>query len=179
VAKTLVAKRRTRPKGRSIRVKILRKDPRLARKKDLLPFHDIVECPMVVDDATSARVAIINYNGALDIGKLLKDRSAFRSIAGADTRHDPRQFRFPSSGLGDHRVDLNAARTRVRAGRSLGVRARTPYAATRKNALYDRATGALHLLYLDGPDRVPLYTCLSHDIVARERPGWHAVSELG
>ena len=60
-----------------------------------------------------------------------------------------------------------------------------PHAGYQQNAFYDRATGALHLFYFEGPDGKPVYTCLSHDIVAHElghavldglKPGYNEVS---
>ena len=60
-----------------------------------------------------------------------------------------------------------------------------PHAGYQDNAFYDRDTGALHLFYFEGPDGKPVYTCLSHDIVAHElghavldglKPGYNEVS---
>jgi hypothetical protein len=59
-----------------------------------------------------------------------------------------------------------------------------PHAGYQDNAFYDRNTGALHLFYFEGPDGKPVYTCLSHDIVAHElghavldglKPGYNEV----
>jgi hypothetical protein len=70
----------------SIRVKILPKDPLVARARSLWPADTTIECATVGDGPTSARVAIVDYNADLDTqfapAKLLKVGSGFLGIAG-------------------------------------------------------------------------------------------------
>jgi hypothetical protein len=179
VAKASAAKRHTRPKNGSIRVKILPKDPLVARKQGLWPVDAIVECPTAGDGPTSARVAIIDYNSDLDTrfapAKLLKDRSAFRGIAGLtrDTILDDFNFHQVNVWAIVEQIltlleDEEALGRPVPWASRLGRLLVLPHAGYQENAFYDRATGALHLFYFEGPDGAPVYTCLSHDIVAHE-----------
>jgi len=67
-------------------VKILPKDPLVARTQGLWPADATVACVTAGDGPTSARVTIVDYNGDLDTrfapAKLLKDGSGFHGIAG-------------------------------------------------------------------------------------------------
>ncbi len=42
------------------------------------------------------------------------------------------------------------------------------HAGYQENAFHDRGTGALHIFYFGGPDGLPLYPYLSHDVCAHE-----------
>ena len=67
-------------------MKILPKDPLVPRTQGLWPVDATVACVSPGDGPTSARVAIVDYNGDLDTrfapAKLLKDGSGFHGIAG-------------------------------------------------------------------------------------------------
>jgi hypothetical protein len=139
---------------------------------------------------------IVDYNADLDTrfapAKLLKDGSGFRGIARLSNDKILDDFAF-------HQVNVWAiieqTLTRLEDEHALGRPIRwafgrgrllvLPHAGYQENAFYDRATGALHLFYFEGPDGKPVYTCLSHDIVAHElghavldglKPGYNEVS---
>jgi hypothetical protein len=195
VARKSPANRRARRRSGSIRVKVLPKDPLVARTQGLWPVDAVLECRTAGDGPTSARVAIVDYNGDLDTrfapAKLLKDGSGFRGIAALKHDRILDNFNF-------HQVNVWAIIEQIltlleddealgrpvpwasRLGRLLVL----PHAGYQDNAFYDRATGALHLFYFEGPDGSPVYTCLSHDIVAHElghavldglKPGYNEV----
>jgi hypothetical protein len=196
MAKKSLAKQRTRHKRRSIRVKVLPKDPLVARTQGLWPVDAVLECPTIGDGPTSARVAIIDYNADLDTrfapAKLLKDRSAFRGLAGL--KHDKILDNFNFHQVNVWAIveqiltlleDDEALGRPVPWASGLGRLLVLPHAGYQANAFYDRATGAVHLFYFEGPDGGPVYTCLSHDIVAHElghavldglKPGYNEVS---
>ena len=177
-------------------MKILPKDPLVARTQGLWPADATVACVTAGDGPTSARVTIVDYNGDLDTrfapAKLLKDGSGFHGIAGLKNDRILDNFNF-------HQVNVWAIIEQILTlleddealGRpvpwasGLGRLLVLPHAGYQENAFYDRNTGALHLFYFEGPDGKPVYTCLSHDIVAHElghavldglKPGYNEVS---
>jgi hypothetical protein len=179
-----------------VRVRFLPKDPLLARTKELWLSDARLDCPTVGDGPTSARVAIVDYNADLDTRfapiKLLRDGSGFHEIAKIRKEQILEAFKF-------HQVNVWAIIELILArledeyalGRpipwasGLGRLLVLPHAGYQQNAFYDRATGALHLFYFEGPDGTPVYTCLSHDIIAHElghavldglKPGYNEVS---
>jgi hypothetical protein len=200
VARKPVAKKRagrSKP-GRSgaILVKILPKDPLLARTKGLWPVKATIVSPTVGDGPTSARVAIVDYNADLDVrfapAKLLAKGKGFRGIAGLKNERILDDFNY-------HQVNVWAIIEQVLTvleadtalGRpvpwasGLGRLLVLPHAGYDDNAYYDRDTGALHLFYFEGLDGKPVYTCLSHDIVTHElghavldglKPGYNEVT---
>jgi hypothetical protein len=195
MAKRSAANQRARHKNGSIRVKVLPKDPLVARTRGLWPVDVPLECNTVGDGPTSARVAIVDYNADLDArfapAKLLKDGSGFRGIGNLKNEKILDNFNF-------HQVNVWAIIEQILTllekdealGRpvpwasGLGRLLVLPHAGYQDNAFYDRATGALHLFYFEGPDGKPVYTCLSHDIVAHElghavldglKPGYNEV----
>jgi hypothetical protein len=191
-----VARKSTTKRRGSVQVKILPKDPLLARTQNLGLTAATIECASVGNGPTSARVAIVDYNADLDTRfaqvKLLANRSGFVGIAGLKSHQILENFKF-------HQVnvwaiieqiltlleDEKALSRPVPWASGLGRLLVLPHAGYDDNAFYDRATGALHLFYFEGPDGKPVYTCLSHDIVAHElghavldglKPGYNEVS---
>ena len=170
VTKRRARRRRGSGQSGSIRVKILPKDPLVARTRDLWPVDATIECSTAGDGPTSARVAIVDYNADLDIrfapAKLLKDGSGFLGIAGLKNDRILDNFNF-------HQVNVWAIIEQVLTvleadealGRpvpwasGLGRLLVLPRAGYQDNAFYDRDTGALHLFYFEGPDGKPVYTC--------------------
>ena len=178
-----------------VEVKVLPKDPLLARTRNLWPIKAKLNCT-ASDGPTSARIAVVDYNADLDTrfapAKLLKDGSGFHGIAGLSNGKILENFNF-------HQVNVWAIIEQIlmrleddyALGRPIpwasgfGRLLVLPHAGYQQNAFYDRATGALHLFYFEGPDGKPVYTCLSHDIVAHElghavldglKPGYNEVS---
>lgn len=176
--------------------KVLPKDPLVALKQDLWPVRVKIDCTTVGHGPTSARVAVVDYNADLDTrfapAKLLKDRSGFLGIATLSNAKILEDFQF-------HQVNVWAIVEQTLArleddhalGRpipwasGLGRLLILPHAGYQENAFYDRGTGALHFFYFEGPNGKPVYTCLSHDIVAHElghaildglKPGYNEVS---
>jgi hypothetical protein len=80
-------------------VKILPKDPLVARTQGLWPADATVACVTAGDGPTSARVAIVDYNGFAP-AKLLKDGSGFHGIAGrANSGLASNEYFMPVMGL--------------------------------------------------------------------------------
>jgi hypothetical protein len=179
----------------TIHVKVLPKDPLVARTRGLWPVDTTLECLTVGDGPTSARVAIVDYNADLDTrfapAKLLKDGTAFRGVGNLKNEKVLNNFNF-------HQVnawaiieqiltlleDDEALGRPVPWASGLGRLLVLPHAGYQDNAFYDRITGALHLFYFEGPNGKPVFTCLSHDIVAHElghavldglKPGYNEV----
>ncbi len=90
--------KRRRGRNGSIRIKVLPKDPLLARTRNLWPVEATIECATVGDGPTSARVAIVDYNADLDTrftpARLLADRSGFVGIAGLKNERILDNFNF-------------------------------------------------------------------------------------
>lgn len=179
----------------SIEIRILPKDPLVARKYGLWPVEAKLDCVTVGDGPTSARVAVVDYNADLDqrfaSAQLLKDRTGFRGIAGLSntkilddfTFHQVNVWGIIEQVLG-RLEDDNALARPIPWASGLGRLLVLPHAGYQENAFYDRGTGALHLFYFQAPDGRPIYTCLSHDIVAHElghaildglKPGYNEV----
>jgi hypothetical protein len=177
-------------------VKILPKDPLVARTHGLWPVDATIASVTVGDGPTSARVAVVDYNRDLDArfasAKLLKDGSGFYGIVGLKNDRSLDNFNF-------HQVNLwpiieqiltlleddGALGRPVPWEPGLGRLLVMPHAGYQDNAFCDRSTGAMHLFYFDGPDGKPVYTCLSHDMIAHElghavldglKPGYNEAS---
>ena len=179
-----------------LRVKMLPKDPLVAREEDLWPEDVDVEAPTAGDGPSSARVCVVDYNAdtnsLFEPARLLKDRKGYKGIAaiGKGTVH-LQNFTF-------HQVNVWAVIEKTLASledekalarpipwaSGLGRLLVLPHAGYDENAFYDRDTGALHFFYFEGPDGEPVYTCLSRDIVAHElghavldglKPGYNEV----
>ena len=180
MAARMTAKQKTKrlPAG-SVRVKILPKDPLIARTKDLWPRDDVVTSPTVAHGPTSARVAVIDYNADLDVrfapARLLRDGSGFRGIASFKRSrllddfafHQVNVWAIIEQTLGKLEDERALARP-IPWASGLGRLLVLPHAGYQENAFYDRSTGALHFFYFQGPDGAPVYTCLSHDIITHE-----------
>jgi hypothetical protein len=173
-----VRKNRKPPAKGYVRVKVLPKDPLVARKEDLWPIDVDIRCPTPGSGPTGPHAVVVDYNADLDTRfapvKLLKN-SGFDGIARLSNANILDDFRF-------HQVNVWAIVERTlrmiedkyvlaRAipwASNMGRLILLPHAGYQENAFYDRATGALHFFYFEGPDGKPVYTCLSHDIIVHE-----------
>ena len=79
------ARRRRRRTPVTVQVKILPKDPLVAREQGLWPLETSLSIATAHDGPTSARVAVIDYNADLDTrfasAKALKNGKGFHGIA--------------------------------------------------------------------------------------------------
>jgi hypothetical protein len=189
-------RRRRRRTPVTVQVKVLPKDPLVARTQGLWPVETSLSIATARDGPTSARVAVIDYNADLDTrfasAKALKNGKGFLGIAGLRNDRILDDFNF-------HQVNVWAiieqTLTKMEGeyalarpipwASGLGRLLVLPHAGYQENAFYDRGTGALHFFYFEGPDGKPVHTCLSHDIVAHElghaildglKPGYNEVS---
>lgn len=161
-----------------VRVKILPKDPLVARRDGLWPVEVDIECATPASGPTGPHAVVVDYNADLDVRfapAFLQQNRTFRGLADLSGEKLLADFRF-------HQVNVWAIVERTLAmiedeyllGRAVpwatqsGRLLLIPHAGYQQNAFYDRATGALHFFYFEGPDGKPVYTCLSHDIVAHE-----------
>ncbi len=176
VSLDLSTKDRERLKLR-VPAKIFVQDPLVAqknKKKGILGIEEILLDwePGLADGPTSARVAVVDYNA--DNGVLVKPvqwSPEKKMFVGAD---DPKSFGF-------HQVNvwaivqntLNFFEDPFVMGRPIpwgfdGNRLIVvPHAGITKNAFYNRQGKCLQFYYFVN-NGAPVYTCLSHDIVAHE-----------
>lgn len=167
--------------GLRLPCKVYVQDPSTAEEKGIgLEEVDVRWEPSLADGPTSARLAVVDYDG--DSGILRKP-----------ARWDPDSFSFltadgkPVSGAAESRspqfLQVNAWATVQRVieyyedprllGRPIpwafeGNRLMiVPQAGFRENAFYDRRSKSLQLYYFGDP-QAPHYTCLSHDIISHE-----------
>jgi len=176
-------------------VKVLPKDPLVARTHNLIPVDVKLRGVTPATGPTSARVAVIDYNADLDTrfapATVLADGSGFKGIARLKpndvltsfTFHQVNVWAIIEQILGHLESEAALARP-IPWASGLGRLLVLPHAGYQDNAFYDRSTGALHFFYFEGPDGNPVYTCLSHDIVAHElghavldglKPGYNEV----
>jgi hypothetical protein len=175
--RSMTAKKKGPAEGR-VRVKILPKDPLVARRNDLWPVEVDLPCATPGSGPTGPHAVVVDYDSDLDRthapARLLRNRS-FLGIARLSNAKILDDFHF-------HQVNAWAIVERTLAliedeylmaravpwafpGGRLTIR---PHARREKNAFYERASGSLQLCWFDGPGGKPVYTCLSHDIVAHE-----------
>jgi hypothetical protein len=160
--------------GLRVSAKIFVQDPLVAKKQKRLGIDTILLDwePGLSDGPTSARVAVVDYNA--DTGILVKPvqwNAEKKEFVGAE---DPKSFGF-------HQVNVWAIVQNTLAffedpyvmgrpipwgfdGNRLIV---VPHAGITKNAFYNRRGKCLQFYYFISND-TPVYTCLSHDIVAHE-----------
>ena len=158
-------------------VRIFVQDPLVAakhKKKRILGIDEIFLDwePGLTDGPTSARVAVVDYNA--DTGILAKPVEWKAETKTFDKANNPQSFRF-------HQVNVWAIVQNTLAffedpyvmgrpipwgfdGNRLVV---LPHAGVMKNAFYNRSGKCLQFYYFTS-DGKPVYTCLSHDIVAHE-----------
>jgi hypothetical protein len=189
-------RRKKRQKPGTVRVKILPKDPLVARKEELWPAVADIPCTTIGDGPTSARITVVDYNADLDErfapARVLKNRSGFRDIARLSREALLQNFNFHQVNVWAI-AELTLARLEdeyafgrpIPWASGLGRLLILPHAGYDENAFYDRGTGALHFFYCEGPDGKPVFTCLSHDVVTHElghaildglKPGYNAVA---
>ncbi len=165
------------PPGK-VRVKMLPKDPLVARRDGLWPVDINLDCPTPATGPSGPHSVVVDYNADLDVRfapAVLQANRSFRGIAGVSGAKLLDDFHF-------HQVNMWSIVERTLAliedeyllGRPIpwafgsGRLILMPHAGYLENAFYDRDTGALHFFYFQGPDGNPVYTCLSHDVVAHE-----------
>jgi hypothetical protein len=158
-------------------VKTFVQDPLVAKKhekKGILGLEQIFLDwePGIMDGPTSARVAVVDYNA--DTGILAKPVAWKAETKEFDRADNPESFQF-------HQVNVWAIVQNTLAffedpyvmgrpipwgfdGNRLVV---LPHAGIMKNAFYNRRGKCLQFYYFTS-DGNPVYTCLSHDIVAHE-----------
>ena len=181
------------PAGR-VRIKILPKDPLVARQRGLGPKEVDIDCPTPGDGPTGPRAVVVDYNADLDVrfapAKLQANR-CFKGMAGLSKDKILDNFNFHQInvwGIVERTLEMledkyllgRAVPWAHQAGRLILI----PHAGYDANAFYDRSTGALHFFYFEGKQGEPVYTCLSHDIVTHElghavldglKPGYNEV----
>ncbi len=163
----------------TVNAKIFLKDPLVATQ----PGGVGIETVKIDGEAclgtgpTSSRVVIVDYNGELDTlfdGATLNSKGSAFNLG---RKKDPvENFHF-------HQVHVWAVIHKTLElleasdvlGRQIpwafpgGRLLVLPHAGYWENAYYDRSTGGLHFFYFEGVTTgKPVYTCLSHDIVAHE-----------
>ncbi len=166
------------PKKGMVRVKILPKDPLVARNEKLWPVEIDIACPTPASGPTGPHSVVVDYNADLDVRfapAILQANRSFRGLAGKSNEALLADFNF-------HQVNVWAIVERTLdliedqyvLGRAIpwatgqGRLILMPHAGYQENAFYDRSTGALHFFYFEGKDGRPVFTCLSHDIIAHE-----------
>lgn len=172
------SKRKVPPPKGKVRVKILPKDPLVARRDGLWPAEIDLPCATPGTGPTGPHAVVVDYNVDLDTrfapAKLLKSR-VFEGIAKLSNARILDDFTFHQvnvwaivertlSMIEDKYVLARAVPWASERGRLILL----PHAGYQENAFYDRGTGALHFFYFEGPDGSPVYTCLSHDVIAHE-----------
>jgi hypothetical protein len=165
----------------TIPVKIYVQDPLVAKRNKALGRKTIEVAwePDLADGPTSARIAIVDYDADTDTltppARWSQARWAFLSADGkpvSGKRDSDPHFRqvnvwaIVHSILGMYESPSVMGRPIPWAfeGNRLIV---VPGAGCRQNAFYDRHSKSLLFFYC-GQERKPVYTCLSHDIVAHE-----------
>jgi hypothetical protein len=168
----------SKPGRDKVRVKILPKDPLVARRDNLWPQDVELVCPTPGNGPTGPHAVVVDYNADLDTRfapiKYLKS-GVFEGIARLSKKkilddfgfHQVNVWAIVERTLGMIEDKYLLARTIPWASQS-GRLILLPHAGYQQNAFYDRATGALHFFYFEGPDGNPVYTCLSHDVIAHE-----------
>jgi len=161
-----------------LKAKIFLQDPFVAEREEKLGIHEIDDLdpePVLGPGPSTSRVVVVDYNADSDSlfepAAPLADHSGF-SVGGTN----------PLENLKFHQVNVwaitNHTLQRFEDERVLGRRVPwafdggrltiIPHAGYWENAYYDRSTGALHFFYFEASDGRPVYTCLSHDIIAHE-----------
>ncbi|KAA3647648.1 MAG: serine protease [Chloroflexi bacterium] len=167
--------------GLSIPIWVLLQDTTVAREKPELGLNEIMVDwePGLSDGPTSAKIAVVDYNG--DTGTLLppvqwsdEARAFVNSDGKPVTGEDLNDLAF-------HQLNVWGVIQRIISffedpwsmGRPLpwgfeGNRLLVlPHAGYGENAFYDRHSKSLQFYYYGDPEN-PEYTCLSHDIIAHE-----------
>jgi hypothetical protein len=172
-----LARKKSLPAGKVL-VKILPKDPLVARRDGLWPVEVVLECPTPASGPTGTHAVVVDYNADLDTRfapAVLQKNRTFRGIAGVSGDKLLDDFQFHQVNMwGIVERTLAMVENEYVMGRAIpwafgsGRLMLLPHAGYLENAFYDRATGALHFFYFQGTDGKPVYTCLSHDVIAHE-----------
>ena len=164
-----------------IPVTIYIQDPLVAKQEPKLGLQEIyIQWESNLDDGpTSARVAVVDYN--TDNNELIKpaswDRNRWCFIEPNDQPVEQKKLKSPWF----HQVGVWAVVMRIlkffENSKALGRPVTwafggnrliiVPHAGYGENAFYDRLSKSLQFYYC-GTKKEPVYTCLSHDIVAHE-----------
>lgn len=173
----MTTKKKGPAEGR-VRVRILPKDPLVARRNNLWPVEIDLPCATPGNGPTGPHAVVVDRDA--DSGtlhppaRLLKNR-CFQGIARLSNAKILDDFHF-------HQVNVWAIVERTLAmiedeyllaravpwASQRGRLVLVPHAGRQQNAYYDRASGSLQFFYFDAPDGRRIHTCLSHDIVAHE-----------
>jgi len=161
-----------------VRVRILPKDPLVARRNDLWPVEIDLPCATPGSGPTGPHAVVIDRDpdtGTLyPPARLLKNR-CFQGLARLSNAKILDDFHFHQINawaivertlamIEDDYLLARAVPWASQRGRLILI----PHAGRQQNAFYDRASGALHFCYFDATDGRRIHTCLSHDIVAHE-----------
>ena len=189
--------------GLKVPVTIYAQDPLVEEKNPKLGLEDIeLDWEFgLMDGPTSARIAVVDYNAdsgvVIEPARVRWDEQEGWHFVGPDNRKvgrdNPQSFQF-------HQVNVWAIIQRILTffensrvlGRAIpwafeGNRLIVvPHAGYCQNAFYDRHSKSLQFYYC-GTEQEPVYTCLSHDIIAHEtghaildgcRPYYNEISSL-
>ena len=169
---------RRKPGEGKVRVRILPKDPLVARDRDLWPVEIDLPCATPGSGPCGPHAVVIDcdQSGTLVHAptRLLRNRS-FQGIARlsrAKILDDPRFHQVNVWAIVERTLALiedpyllaRAVPWASRRGRLVLM----PHAFEGKNAFYDPALGALQFGSFDADDGRRIHTCLSHDIVTHE-----------
>ena len=172
------ARKTTGPGPGKVRVRILPKDPLVARRDGLWPVEIDLACPTPGSGPTGPHAIVIDEDASTGDthppARLLGNR-CFAGLARLSHAtilddvhfHQVNAWAIVERTLALIEGDYLLARGvpwAFPAGR-LTIR---PHARNLMNAFYDRAGGALQLCYFDRRNGERVHTCLSHDIVAHE-----------
>lgn len=160
-----------------VRVRILPKDPLVARRDDLWPVEIDLPCPTAGSGPTGPHAIIVDADASTGAthppARLLKNRTfaGLSRLTHATILDDLRFHQVNAWAIVERTLALveddyllaRAVPWAFPAGR-LTIK---PHARNLMNAFYDRTRGALELCYFD-TRKGRVHTCLSHDIVAHE-----------
>jgi hypothetical protein len=173
-----MAGKRKGPADGKVRVRILPKDPLVARENELWPVEIDLPCRTPGDGPCGPHAVVIDR----DVGgrrvnppaRLLKNR-CFRGLArltNAKILDDPHFHQVNAWAIVERTLAMiedeyllaRAVPWASQRGRLILM----PHAMHERNAYYDRGSGTLQFGFFDAPDGRRIHTCLSHDIVAHE-----------
>lgn len=188
---------RKRPAPGKVRVKILPKDPLVARRDGLWPVTVDIACATPGSGPTGPHAVVVDHDADTGVTRapveLLRNGSfaGIGRLAGEKLLADVRFRQVNAWAIVERTLALiedphllaRALPWAMPRGRLVLM----PHAMQERNAYYDRNAGALRFGYFDAADGRRVHTCLSHDIVAHElghavldglKPLYHDVCSL-
>ena len=165
-------------KAKLLRAKIYLQDPFVADLEESVGIEEIempTPEPVLGPGPSTSRIVVVDYNADLDV--VLEPAAPLADETGFNIGRTN-----PLENAKFHQVNAWAVVNRtlqlLEADRVLGRRVPwafeggritiIPHAGYWENAYYDRSTGALHFFYFAGKNGLPVFTCLSHDIITHE-----------